>query len=276
MLAAARARVAARGRRGRRPGGRARCSPSARRRARRARLRARRPDPRPSSRELGWEVRDTPRAAPRLVRAAVSGAAERGRDRLRPAAGRRGESGGGVGCTGSGPRRRPRRRRSSPGSPARPTIRASSPRSTPIPTPTPRRCSQPPTRWSSPSTRCRTRTTSARSAARRRPRARPGVVIPARRSAAVTAAACKASAGAVEHLPVARVTNLADWLAAAKDAGAWIYGAEAGGDRRPHRDRPHRQGGDRPRERGRGGCAAGSPDAATSSSRSRSAGGSAR
>ncbi|MGZ5332706.1 MAG: 23S rRNA (guanosine(2251)-2'-O)-methyltransferase RlmB [Solirubrobacterales bacterium] len=55
-----------------------------------------------------------------------------------------------------------------------------------------------------------------------------GVVIPKRRAVAVTAAVCKASAGAVEHLPVARVTNFADWLAAAKDAGAWIYGAEAG------------------------------------------------
>jgi 23S rRNA (guanosine2251-2'-O)-methyltransferase len=54
-----------------------------------------------------------------------------------------------------------------------------------------------------------------------------GVVIPSRRSAAVTAAACKASAGAVEHLPVARVSNLADWLARAKDSGAWVYGAEA-------------------------------------------------
>lgn len=55
-----------------------------------------------------------------------------------------------------------------------------------------------------------------------------GVVIPSRRSAAVTPVACKASAGAVEHLPVARVTNLANWLSQAKDAGAWIYGAEAG------------------------------------------------
>lgn len=55
-----------------------------------------------------------------------------------------------------------------------------------------------------------------------------GVVIPVRRSAAVTAVVCKSSAGAVEHLPVARVPNLADWLALAKDAGAWIYGAEAG------------------------------------------------
>ncbi|HEY7150457.1 MAG TPA: 23S rRNA (guanosine(2251)-2'-O)-methyltransferase RlmB [Solirubrobacterales bacterium] len=56
-----------------------------------------------------------------------------------------------------------------------------------------------------------------------------GVVIPQRRSAAVTAAVAKASAGAVEHLAVARVPNLADWLARAKEAGAWIYGAEANG-----------------------------------------------
>lgn len=56
-----------------------------------------------------------------------------------------------------------------------------------------------------------------------------GIVVPERRSAAVTAAVCKASAGAVEHLAVARVTNLADWLARAKDAGAWIYGAAADG-----------------------------------------------
>jgi 23S rRNA (guanosine2251-2'-O)-methyltransferase len=55
-------------------------------------------------------------------------------------------------------------------------------------------------------------------------------VIPRRRAAAVTAAVCKASAGAVEHLPVARVGNLADWLAGAKDAGAWVYGAAADAD----------------------------------------------
>ena len=57
-----------------------------------------------------------------------------------------------------------------------------------------------------------------------------GVVIPERRAAAITAAACKASAGAVEHLPVARVRNLADWLTEAKRAGAWVYGAEAGAE----------------------------------------------
>jgi 23S rRNA (guanosine2251-2'-O)-methyltransferase len=54
-----------------------------------------------------------------------------------------------------------------------------------------------------------------------------GLVIPGRRSASVTAAAAKASAGAVEHLRIARVTNLAEWLLRAKEAGAWIYGAEA-------------------------------------------------
>jgi 23S rRNA (guanosine2251-2'-O)-methyltransferase len=52
-----------------------------------------------------------------------------------------------------------------------------------------------------------------------------GVVIPERRSAAVTPAVCRASAGAVEHLPVARVPNLASFLEGAKRAGAWTYGA---------------------------------------------------
>lgn len=58
-----------------------------------------------------------------------------------------------------------------------------------------------------------------------------GVVIPERRSVEVTAAVCKASAGAVEHLPVARVRNLADFLLDAKDAGMWCYGADAGSSR---------------------------------------------
>ncbi len=57
------------------------------------------------------------------------------------------------------------------------------------------------------------------------------VVIPERRAASVTAAACKASAGAVEHLPVARIRNLADWLAEAKRREAWIYGASAEAER---------------------------------------------
>ena len=57
-----------------------------------------------------------------------------------------------------------------------------------------------------------------------------GVVIPERRAAQVTPAVCKASAGAVEHLPVARVRNIAGWLAEAKGSGAWIYGADAGAE----------------------------------------------
>jgi 23S rRNA (guanosine2251-2'-O)-methyltransferase len=55
-----------------------------------------------------------------------------------------------------------------------------------------------------------------------------GVVIPQRRSAEVTPAACKAAAGAVEHLRVARVRNLADWLGEAKRREAWVYGAARG------------------------------------------------
>jgi 23S rRNA (guanosine2251-2'-O)-methyltransferase len=54
-----------------------------------------------------------------------------------------------------------------------------------------------------------------------------GIVIPERRAAEVTPAVCKASAGAVEHLPIARVRNVADWLGEAKAAEAWVYGADA-------------------------------------------------
>jgi 23S rRNA (guanosine2251-2'-O)-methyltransferase len=52
-----------------------------------------------------------------------------------------------------------------------------------------------------------------------------GVVICERRAAAVTPAVCRASAGAVEHLRIARARNLADFLIAAKRAGCWCYGA---------------------------------------------------
>jgi 23S rRNA (guanosine2251-2'-O)-methyltransferase len=54
------------------------------------------------------------------------------------------------------------------------------------------------------------------------------LVILERRSAEVTPAVCKASAGAVEHLPIVRTRNLADFLADAKRAGLWCYGADAG------------------------------------------------
>ena len=55
-----------------------------------------------------------------------------------------------------------------------------------------------------------------------------GIILPERRSAEVTPAVCKASAGAVEHLAIAQVRNLADFLADAKAAGCWSYGAAAG------------------------------------------------
>jgi 23S rRNA (guanosine2251-2'-O)-methyltransferase len=56
-----------------------------------------------------------------------------------------------------------------------------------------------------------------------------GVVIPKDRAVGVTAAAVKASAGASEHVPVARETNLRraiDWM---KKAGVWVYAAEVEG-----------------------------------------------
>jgi 23S rRNA (guanosine2251-2'-O)-methyltransferase len=57
-----------------------------------------------------------------------------------------------------------------------------------------------------------------------------GVVIPERRSAEITPAVCKASAGAVEHMRVARVRNVADFLIDAREAGCWSYGASAPGE----------------------------------------------
>lgn len=52
-----------------------------------------------------------------------------------------------------------------------------------------------------------------------------GVVVPAHGSARVTPAVCRASAGAVEHLPVAVVTNLARYLAEIKGDDLWIAAA---------------------------------------------------
>ena len=56
-----------------------------------------------------------------------------------------------------------------------------------------------------------------------------GVVIPARRSAGVTASAWKVSAGALAHLPVARAANLVRALADYQDAGLFVAGLDAGG-----------------------------------------------
>ena len=54
-----------------------------------------------------------------------------------------------------------------------------------------------------------------------------GVIIPKRRSAGLTAIVAKTSAGAVSHLPVARVANLASLLERLKKEGLWIFGAAA-------------------------------------------------
>ncbi len=56
-----------------------------------------------------------------------------------------------------------------------------------------------------------------------------GVVIPKDRAVGVTAAAVKASAGASEHVPVARETNLRRAIDRMKEAGVWVYAAEVGG-----------------------------------------------
>ena len=56
-----------------------------------------------------------------------------------------------------------------------------------------------------------------------------GVVVPNDRAVGVTAAAVKASAGASEHVLVARVTNVRRAVDTMKVAGLWIYAAEAGG-----------------------------------------------
>ena len=55
-----------------------------------------------------------------------------------------------------------------------------------------------------------------------------GVVLPSHGSARVTAAVCRASAGAVEHVQVAVVTNLARYLNEVKGPGLWVYAAAAG------------------------------------------------
>ncbi len=57
-----------------------------------------------------------------------------------------------------------------------------------------------------------------------------GVVIPRDRAAGITPAVIKSSAGAVRHIPVARVTNLSQTIEFLKEKGFWIYGADAGAE----------------------------------------------
>ncbi len=57
-----------------------------------------------------------------------------------------------------------------------------------------------------------------------------GIIVPERRNAPITAATQKAAAGAIEHVPIASVTNLANTLRDAKKGGSWIVGLDADGD----------------------------------------------
>ncbi|GBG97023.1 23S rRNA (guanosine(2251)-2'-O)-methyltransferase RlmB [Lactococcus termiticola] len=56
-----------------------------------------------------------------------------------------------------------------------------------------------------------------------------GIIIPKHRAVGVTPTAVKASTGAFEHLPVARVTNLSQTLEALKSAGFWVFGTDMAG-----------------------------------------------
>ncbi|GAC91858.1 MULTISPECIES: 23S rRNA (guanosine(2251)-2'-O)-methyltransferase RlmB [Anoxybacillus] len=56
-----------------------------------------------------------------------------------------------------------------------------------------------------------------------------GIIIPKRRSVSLTATVAKASTGAIEYVPVARVTNLARTVDELKERGVWIFGTDAKG-----------------------------------------------
>ena len=57
-----------------------------------------------------------------------------------------------------------------------------------------------------------------------------GVIVPKRRSASLSYTVAKASAGAVEYMRVARVTNISKLIDGLKERGVWIYGADMDGE----------------------------------------------
>ncbi len=57
-----------------------------------------------------------------------------------------------------------------------------------------------------------------------------GIIIPKRRAAQVNGVVAKSSAGAVEYLPIARVTNISNTIEELKQKGLWIYGAHMDGN----------------------------------------------
>ncbi len=57
-----------------------------------------------------------------------------------------------------------------------------------------------------------------------------GVIIPERRSASLNATVAKAACGALEYVPVARVTNIASTIDMLKEWGVWVFGADMDGE----------------------------------------------
>ena len=58
-----------------------------------------------------------------------------------------------------------------------------------------------------------------------------GIIIPKRRAVGLTATVAKASTGAIEYIPVVRVTNMARTIEELKERGVWIVGTDAKGSR---------------------------------------------
>ncbi|HKK96177.1 MAG TPA: 23S rRNA (guanosine(2251)-2'-O)-methyltransferase RlmB [Anaerovoracaceae bacterium] len=63
-----------------------------------------------------------------------------------------------------------------------------------------------------------------------------GIIVPKRNSCGLTATVAKASAGAIEHMPCVRVTNIAQTLTKLKDEGFWIAACDMGGSRYYNQD----------------------------------------
>ncbi|MEX0381396.1 23S rRNA (guanosine(2251)-2'-O)-methyltransferase RlmB [Leuconostoc sp. MS02] len=57
-----------------------------------------------------------------------------------------------------------------------------------------------------------------------------GIIIPKRRAVQLTATVAKISTGAIEHVPVARVTNLVNTVSELKDRGMWVFGTDVTGE----------------------------------------------
>ncbi len=57
-----------------------------------------------------------------------------------------------------------------------------------------------------------------------------GIIIPKRRAVGLTSVVAKASAGAIEHMAIAKVSNIAACIDELKEKGIWVFSAEAGGD----------------------------------------------